>query len=347
MALTPKKARELLAQIRERLKAEAAQAFVDAIESMAGAIDLKALNSLIEAGRIDEAVRMVTDLRAVLFPFNDVVRNAYVQGGLFAASAVPLLRNPLNGNRFAFVFDGHHARAVAWAQDQAAKLITNIQEDARAVAKSVIVEGLQDARPVASIGRDLVGRLNQVTRKREGGIIGLTSPQTDLAMKTRAGLYSGEKSAIRHYKTLQSRDKRFDAWADAALDGKKLSRDQIEAMLDGQKSKMLRQRGETVSRNEIFSAQAAGQHEGWAQLRESGAVKATDIQKRWQHNHNNPLRKDHLALNGTVVTFDQPFVLADGTRMQHDHDQAGGPKQNLGCHCTTFYRLRKGRGSDG
>jgi hypothetical protein len=344
--LTPKQTQDLLNALRLKYEPDVAAAFIDAIGKMATGIPFQRLVDLIDQGRVSEAVALVEQLRALFFPLDDTLRSVFIQGGLFTMENLPALRS-LNGTRFLIGFNGRHVRAEAWARDRVGTLITSIEQEQVELIRNVIVDGLKVGRNSAAVARDLVGTKNPVTGMREGGIIGLSSPQTDTLINSRYDLYSGDPKRLERYLSRESRNKTYDAMVKRAIRGEtRLTSAQIEEILKAQKSKMLRQRGETIARNETYTALSAGQHEGWQQVIDAGAVKASDVTKRWQHNLNNPFRPDHVALSGTTIAFDQKFSVG-GAQMAHDHDPAGGAKNNINCHCTTFYRLRKGRALDG
>lgn len=336
--------RKAFEALLKKLEPTVAKAFLDAVNAAAGAVDLGALTEAIKNGKIEEAVRIIQRVQALYFPLDDAIRSAYIAGGQFVAGGLGLMKNPLNGNRVLISFDGRHPRAEAWTRSMAGTLIEGINAQQIQMVRTVVAAGLQAGRHSSAIALDIVGRKNLITGKREGGFLGLNSGQTDTLITAWDDLSSGDPKRLKHYLSLKSRDRRFDAIVNKAIkDGTKIPTKTIDAISQGHKSKMLLQRGKTIAKDQAHTALASGQHEGWAQLIESGAVKAEDVTKRWQHNLNIPARPDHQAMSGTVVTFNQPFKMPDNTLMQHDHDPAGGPKNNLHCHCYTFYRLRKGR----
>ncbi len=327
-----------------RLEPDVAKAFLDAVAAASGAIDIKALTAAIASGRIEEAIRIVQQARALFFPLDDAIRAAYIAGGQFVMENLPTLRNPLNGTRILISFDGRHTRAEQWSRRQGELVIDAIIEGQGEAARTMITAGIQSNRSPSAIARDLAGRKNLLTGKREGGIIGLNASQTDTLIASRQDLATGTPASLRRYLSRGSRDKSFDGTIKAVIDGRTtLEKDLLERIVESQKSKMLIARAKTIAQDQAYTALSAGQHEGWGQAIESGATKAGDVTKRWQHNHNVPARPDHQQMNGTVVTFNEPFQMPDGSRMQHDHDPAGGVRNVTNCHCSTFYRLRKGR----
>ena len=342
--LTLRQQQALIEALVKRVSPDIAKAFVTAINTATNQINVAALTAAIRAGNIGVIIQLIQMPRALLFPLEEAIRSAFMAGALSVADQLPL-RNPFNGSKLVVAFDGHHPLAETWARNNGANLIEGILESQIASVRAVIADGIAINRSTSEMALDLVGRINRATGKREGGILGLNASQTDTLIGARADLSSGEAWRLRHYLNLKSRDPSFDKIVKEAIrTGEKLPRDVIEKILTKHKNKMLQQRGEMIARDQAYTAIDTGQHQGWKQLADSGQVSPKDVTKRWQHNLNRPARPDHQAMSGTVVALDEAFQMPDGSRMQHTHDPAGGGKNNLWCHCTTFYRLRKGRG---
>lgn len=342
--LTLRQQQALIEALVKRVSPEIARAFVAAINTASNQINVAALTAAIRSGNIGQIIALIRTPQALLFPMDEAIRAAFMAGALAVADQLPL-RNPFTGSKLVVAFDGHHPLAETWARNNAGSLIEGILESQIQSVRAIIADGIAINRSTSEMALDLVGRINRATGQREGGILGLNASQTDTLIGARADLSSGEAWRLKHYLNLKSRDPSFDRIVEEAIrTGQPLPRDVIEQILTKQKSRMLKQRGEMIARDQAYTAIDTGQHQGWQQLTQSGQVSPRDVTKRWQHNLNRPARPDHLEISGTVKALDEAFEMPDGTRMQHTHDPAGGAKNNLWCHCTTFYRLRKGRG---
>ncbi|EPE96991.1 hypothetical protein [Rhizobium grahamii] len=107
-------------------------------------------------------------------------------------------------------------------------LTTTTLEAAREITSSGYSRG---AGP-ASIARDLVGRSSKVTGKREGGVVGLNDPLTELVERTRINLLSGNPALMKNYLALKTRDKRLDGAVKRAIAaGKPLDADTLDKVL--------------------------------------------------------------------------------------------------------------------
>jgi hypothetical protein len=66
-----------------------------------------------------------------------------------------------------------------------------------------------------------------------------------------------------------------------------------------------------------------------------------NILKEWIHNRrlSKQPRKDHMALNGVTVGFNEYFEMEDGSKMLYPHDPLASPEQVIGCNCEIKYKL--------
>lgn len=326
-----------------RFEPEIAKALQQVIAAMGAAAPIKDIVEALNRGDVEAVVRLLQHTASIYFPFSEALRQAYMGGGAFAISQLPT-RSPFSGDRLVISFNGNHNRAVAWLNNYTEDTITGLTAQQQAAVRSVISIGLDTNRNTAEIARDLVGRIDPNTGRRVGGILGLNDGQTKLILKARQVLEAGDADGLAWYMQLASRDINQDRIINRALrEGRKLTAAEINQILGRHSDKLAYQRGLAVARTEAYAALSAGQHEGWTQALDNGLLRAGDVTKRWQHSRNIPARPDHVGMNGRTIAFNELFMMPDGTRMQHAHDPAGGPKNNINCHCTTFYRLRKGR----
>ncbi|MEP2955531.1 phage minor head protein [Nisaea sp.] len=321
----------------QRQSAAVRKAFLEAMRKATNAVDRDALIRLLEANEVERAAALFRLERGVAFPLEEAIRNAFIGGGMAVADDLP------KGLSGAFGFDGRHPRAIALAERQAAALVTYVSDDAVSGARKIIVDGLSRNRSLNSVARDLVGR--KVGRTRQGGIIGLTEPQTDRMIRLRSMLSDPEqisdyfKDADMKIPRYKESDRRFDAMVRKAIkSGKALPAADVDRIGDAYKSKASGNRAKVVARNEAFTAQAAGREEAYQQLLDDGKVEA--VTKKWQHGFSKEPREDHLRMDGETIDFDEVFVMDDGARMRFPHDPAGGPEHSISCRCTCVYRVK-------
>jgi hypothetical protein len=308
-----------------------AKAFADAIAAANIRLNERALIEAIAQRDLDAAVELLRFDDAILFPLQDAIRAAYVAGGTSVGETVP------KSIAAGWGFNGRHPRAERWIAQRGAELVQGIDQE-RQAARAVILAGQEEGRGAQSIARDITGRLNPITGRREGGIIGLTSEQTDYAISARGELTRLDP----HYLTRKLRDTRYDPMVRKAIaSGKPLSQADVDKITGRYKDRMLKRRGETISKTEAFTAQAAGRDEAYRQTLEKPGVEAVTV--RWQHNLSEKPRPDHVAMNGTVIDMGQTFDF-DDAQMRFPHDPAGGAKHSIGCRCIAVYRIRLKKG---
>lgn len=116
----------------DRLEPEIRQAFIEAVEAMRQAIPLGELAEAFDAGDLLAISRAVGNLNLppeLRTTVTDAVAAAAQQTGTATAAS------------FVMSFDAVNERAVRYAADTAARLVTNIQEDVRSAIRDVIVTG--------------------------------------------------------------------------------------------------------------------------------------------------------------------------------------------------------------
>ena len=207
--------------------------------------------------------------------------------------------------------------------------------------RGFITDGLEAGTGPQTLARQITGTMNRATGLREGGILGLTSMQTDYVIRARYEL--ADPARMENYFTRQRRDKRFDKIVRTALDsGKPVAAADIDRITNRYKDRLLALRGETIARTEAITALRAGRHEGYRQLVDSGKVKETAIIRTWRSGMDGRTRVDHLLLNKTEIRgLDTPFVAADGSQMAYPGDMTLGATAHntINCRCNLDYQI--------
>lgn len=307
------------------------EAFNQSIRNASTALDFDALVAAIEANDLQRAFDQLRLNQAVLWPLDEAIRTA-----MFAGAASVSIPRSIQG---AFSFNGRHPRAERIIAQTGARMVTEIGSPGFEPIRSIILQGQQEGIGAAKTARRLAGTINRNTGIREGGIMGLDGPRAERSARVREILNDPEQ--IRKYfkgdnPRYTSTDRRFDAAVRKAIsEGRALDKTTIEKIAKAHDARLLKARGKAIAEHEAFTAQAQGRREAYAQLIESGKVESVD--KRWDHNTLKNPRDDHQALEGKRVSFNEEFVMADGTRMQMPHDVDAPARHTLGCRCSVVY----------
>ncbi len=92
--------------------------------------------------------------------------------------------------------------------------------------------------------------------------------------------------------------------------------------------KKVETRAKTIARTEIMRVQS---NITWIQIQEL-AQKFPHIQKIWRHSHGLDFRPSHLALDGTKIQWDEPFII-DGIPIMYPRDPNAPPDLTINCRC--------------
>lgn len=352
MARLPKDVQAAL----DRLEPALRDAFLEAIDRITDAAQLNRLIEEIEAGNIEEAIEALRIEQGFFSPLYEAQRRAYLDGGEIVLAGLKL-KDPTSGDAFRLGFDGLHDRAERWVRDQSSKLITEVIEDQKESARIVIREGLEAGVNPRDVARNIVGRVDPVTRKREGGIVGLDSRRAGVLRKVVEGMKTPEgirdlvtvpRDGSPPFVTLTSlnaatKQRILKAYRDvtAASDA------DIEISQKQLKNKLLKDRGDTIARTEALNGIRAGQHEGFEQLVESGRVRRDQVEITWSATMDGRTRDQHRHLNGQTVRMGQFFNPAPGVFMLFPGDLENSPSNPKGlaaatiqCRCIAQYRIK-------
>lgn len=315
----------LIGELEPRVR----RVFEAAVRSKASRIDLRALRDALARGDIEEAISIAAIEQRDVFTISEALRGAFFEAG----SLVGRGRRGIIGT---FQFDGRQQEALAWAQENSARLVTRLTEESRDAVRATITAGFESNRGAQSVARDIAGR--RVGAVRVGSVVGLTGPQADSIARARIGLATGDTAALRRYLTLKLRDKRLDGIVRRALrDGRAVSAADLDKLTEAHKAKALGYRGKVIAQAETFKAAAAGRDEAYRQM--LGMDGVTGVTVRWQHNLSAEPREEHIAMSGTVIRLGESFIFPDGTAMRHPHDENAPARHVIGCKCVAIYRV--------
>lgn len=310
-------------------------AFLAAIYQARGAVDFPALLAALEAGDLGRAIDLLRVRETLLWPLVEAQRGSFMAGGAMVAASLPAVVAANWG------FDGRAVRAEAWVSRAAGELIEAITDEPLQGIREALRAGLEAGRNPRAVALDVVGRIDPISKRRTGGLVGLNSQQTEWAIRARAELASGDPAQLTHYLTRKRRDKRFDAVVNRAIrDGKPLAAADVDRIAGRYKDRLLALRGETIARTEAINGLRAGRREGFQQLVDSGKVRADQITRSWDATLDSRTRPDHVAMDGQRRGMNEAFVAPDGSRLMYPGDTSLGASaaQTVACRC--FERVR-------
>lgn len=296
------------------------RAFEAAISERRESINLQALAQAIESRDFNRAIEIAGISRADMFPFDQSLRDAFVDGGRTITAAAPAFAARV-------ALDGNAPRAVQWAQQHVGGLVSEIVEEQRNAIRQIITEQVD------------IGRGPRQAAVAVRNQIGLTSQQVGYVSNARRQLEELDSG----YFTRELRDRRFDGIVRRAIaDGKPLSQADIDRITGRYGERLLKHRAEVIARTESITALRAGRQEGIEQAVEQGAIRADSIVKVWDATLDSRTRPDHTAAHGQQVDgVKGVFVLADGSRLLYPGDTSLGASagQTINCRCYAEHRV--------
>src|SRR5690606_776133 len=129
------------------------------LQKLSLAIERRDLQGAMDALHLD---------RAAFAGMEAKITEAYVAGGQGAATSMPAAVS------IGFRFDPGNQRAASWILRHGANLITGLWEGERERARAHLADGMAKGLHPRAVALDLVGRINRVTGRREGGALGLS-----------------------------------------------------------------------------------------------------------------------------------------------------------------------------
>lgn len=316
----------LVAQFEPDLRAAFAAAVVDLRDN----VEIKRFIERLERRDIEGAIAALHLDPAVFRPMDRAILAAFEGGGMSAVENMPKLRDPAGG-RVIVRFDVRAPRAEAYVRQHAVALATGLVDEQIASARTIISQGLAAGRGPLALSKDIIGRLNRVTGRREGGIIGLSGQHAAYVAAARAELLSGDATALRNYLERGRRDKRFDPTVRAALrEGKAISSAMVERIVGRYSDRLLQLRGEVVARTEVMTALHAGKMEAFQQAIDTGAVNASQVQKVWFAVRDRNSRDHHAAADNERVGLHERF----SSGLLYPHEPGAPASETINCRCS-------------
>lgn len=334
-------ARKTLAQLVDDLEPAARKAFFDAIAAIRSDITLARVEEAIARGDVQGVLEALHIEASYFRPLDDLLRQAVLQGGDHAIAELQRMapRNTVTGR-----FDASNPTAADVLAKYSSGRVVEITETTRDGLRVALSKAMETDASPRKVALDVVGRINRVTGRREGGMIGLNSQRIDWLQSAQAELRNGNPDELRNYKRRQSRNKRYDKVIDRAIEtGKPIPEEMRIRMNKDMAARLLRDRGVTIARTELLSSLNAGQDAGLRQAIERGQLRADQITLVWDSSGDRFTRNSHRAMDNQERPYGVPFQTpAPGNYlMMHPGDSSlGAPAgEIINCRCRLVVKL--------
>lgn len=337
MARTPKQTLDYLIDL---FTPEIRTIFLAAIEDVTDNAIIVDIVKAIEEGNPEKAFQAIGFTPAAMRPVTAVIDRAFERGGVLTGETFPKYLNTPSG-RTVFRFDTRNSRSEAWLRDHSSQLITRITDEARANVRTVLERGMLEGRNPRSVALDIVGRVDPASRKRIGGIIGLTENQETWVNNARRRLQNLDNK----YFNMELRDKRFDRIVQRAIaDNRPLPADTVDKIIVSYKNNALRYRGENIARTEAIQALNRSEWEAHMQAVDIGALNRSDVRRHWDSAGDSRVRWSHRGMDSKYaaegVGLEEPFQSPSGALMMFPGDTSLGAGADEVCMCRCRVRLK-------
>lgn len=307
------------------------KAFLEAVYRLRDRAQIEAIERALERGDIETALRAVGLDPASFRALDRAIAEAYESAGEYTAKYVPAAVG-VGGLRVIFQFSVRNVLAEEWLRTYSSELIRDIVEDQRQAVRNHLVAGMQAGANPRTTALDLVGRVNQSTGRREGGVIGLASSQEQWVRDYAAKLST--QSRLHEALENKLRDARFDRTIQRAMrDGAPIPVTTREAMVRAYRNRALRYRAETIARTESLRSLHAAQEEAIRQAIDSGALSRDRVSFIWRSAQDSRVRDTHKSLDGQTVRMGDMFVSPSGARLEYPGDPRAPISEVINCRC--------------
>lgn len=339
MARRPNSLEKQILELVDLFGPELAKAFWSAISDIRDTTILASVIAAVEVGDITAAFEAMGFSEAAMRPLTAMIERAFETAGNTTTASFP--RRIGGVTRGVFRFDIRNVRAEKWLRDHSSTLVTRIRQDQMDAIRSVLDQGMLAGRNPRSVALDIIGRIDKITGRRSGGIVGLTGQQAQWVANARAEL--SDPSTAANWLTRARRDRRFDWLVRKSIDNNvPLDADTISRLTGRYADSLLQLRGETIARTEALQSLNQAQNEAFRQSVDQGLIAPENVTRIWDSAGNDGrTRHSHLLMDGQTVRLDEPFTTPDGAKMLYPGDSSlGAPASEIiNCRCVVKHRV--------
>ena len=291
--------------------------FIAMIASMQDELNLAELESLLEQGRVDEALDLVLRSAPNIATASNV---AFMAGAQAVAQGI--------GKEIGQVsidFDITNHNAVAAMQRNTLDLVHGFTETQRAASRQAIVEGIR-----AGVNPREQARAFQRS-------IGLTSTQEAAVRNYERALREASRGALSNKLRNKSNDA---AVRRAAATGEALSDARIEKMVNEYRARMVAHRATVIARTEALRSVHEGADTMLQQSLEQGTLTSAEIFRTWHTARDERVRGSHRSMHRQVRDLGMPFMSGLGNLLMRPGDSRAPAADVIQCRCRMTIQIR-------
>lgn len=316
--------------------------FLEVMQDIVDQAILSEMIAAIETNDPERLFRATGFTPAALGPILDAVEKIYQDSAETTVGGWPKrIRTPTG--LMMFRFDMRNPKVEEDLRTISSRLIVQLTEDARQNVRNALQQGMIRGDNPRTTALDIIGRIDPATKKRVGGVIGLTENQGGWVRNATRYLEQLDPK----YLTLKLRDKRFDSIVQKAIDSKKpLSTEDVSRLTTSYKNRILKYRGDTIARTETIQTLNRAEYMANKQAVSDGLIQQNAVTKEWDDTGDSKERHTHRVLGkkygkGKGIGIDEPFESPSGARLMYPGDTSlgAGADEVANCRCRVKMRV--------
>lgn len=272
-------------------------AFLLMVATLQSNIDLKALTVAVEARDIRAITEIVNEkaFAGTIKQFAESYQVSVERGAAVVIDNLQFLPDNA-GNAISVRFNLTNPRTASFLNDYKFNKIREISLNVQETIRETATRGILAGQNPIDTARDIRSS------------IGLTANQERAVANYRRSLENLQMDSL----VRRLRDKRFDPTiARAIKEGKPLSPERIDKMVQRYREKYIKHRAEVIAKTESIRAIQSGQQLIWQQMVDEGDVVEKKVRRFWVNAQDGKVRNSHIEIprmNKKGVGLNEPFA---------------------------------------
>lgn len=317
---------------------EVQELILQAFQDMCDRAVIKDLINAIEYGTIDDVIDVCGFTPALLDDVITKINEIYKSSAVLQTAEYAVKIEGLKP-----VFNMRNTIVERQLIEFSSRFISEISSQVKSSVQVVLSEGYSRGDNPRTTALNIVGRIDPSTKKRTGGILGLTTNQASWSNSARTYLENLDSK----YLKMKLRDRRFDSIVKKAIEEKKpLSKDTISKLVMSYNNRALKYRADAIARTETIQAINRGKAASIEQGISEGLFKASSVQKWWDDTGDARTRLSHVELGKrysrkNAISYNEPFRTIGGSSLMFPGDTSLGADASevIHCRCSVIYKV--------